>query len=388
MSFALPCAGFILLLSVRQSLAAEEIIEVQGEYKAANFNPVSKAHEQYVGSGVHASFTVLLSKSEWLISATNLDDSLLFCQIWSDGTNTFTLNPVPSPDQHNNAIVATASASQYYLSSNDDYLHISLCWLVYGLCPGTVSSNKSGLVDIPLPWRNPRFTPEAYGYKWTIRPSNDGRFAADCVVTRDKSLDLPDKQEFLRPELVYPTSIAMRNKYEMYKGRRLWVTNGFVVARYSCTNWYLTNGWSVPKASTANFYWADGGQYCPNTWFEGSVVSTSILFLRGPIEFPKPKVPTAVVDFRYRRFNGARLFRGAQYTLKAGESWRSARDPVLLAEAEHFLQHGPRYDDLDHWKRTVVWMLIVALVALPWAFMLLRKLNKRKTNRKENHEKI
>jgi thiol-disulfide isomerase/thioredoxin len=47
-----------------------------------------------------------------------------------------------------------------------------------------------------------------------------------------------------------------------------------------------------------------------------------------------------VADYRYKRANEARIFKYAEYTLKPGDSWRSADDPALLAKAEEWLKHG------------------------------------------------
>jgi hypothetical protein len=357
--------AWILLLAACQAGHADGFIEIRGEYQAATYNPSTPAHEKHRDDDVHATFAAQLSDNRWSLIVTNVSDGRS-SKLWFDGTNIFTLNDVElgGEDAGKHQLVATMSPSKYYFPGNEDYLHISFLWLAYGLSPRIVETNDLGLVDIPLPWRIPHYRPEAYGWKWLFTPSDDGRFISSCTVVRDKALDLPDAQEFLRPGLVYPTSVAEMNRYKKILGLRKRIPNGFRVAAYECKQWEQTNGWSVPVAAEAKYYFADAKLYT-NSWFEGSLQASEITVSDGDISLPQPVADTAVVDYRYRKFDGTHLYRGALYKLNAGDSWKSANDPALLAEADSYLKHGPRYDDLlDHWKRSVTWLALAAWVAL------------------------
>ena len=373
----------VVLLPLAWQLShATGSIEIWGEYNASNYNPASKAHERYSGTEVHATFVAKVSESSWIMSATNTGDGA-FSQLWFDGTNTFTLNQMPLNGGSSTSLVATISPSKYYFPGNKDYLHISFLWLTYGLSPHIISSNHLGLVDIPLPWSVPRYQPNAYGYKWIISPSSDGTFMADCKVVRERALDLPDKEEMLRPELVYPGTVSERNRYRTLLDLRKTIPDGFVAADYKCEEWQRTNGWLLPVATAAKYYWADGGSY-KNPYFEGRLKATKIIACTDEVSLPRPVDTTKVVDFRYRKFNGTRLYRGALYTLKAGDSWKSANDPVLLAEAEHYLKHGPRYEAFlsDHGKRIIIWLVFAVSLLIPCTAVLYGKHRKKKERTK------
>jgi len=365
---------FILLFFTPQLSLAIESIEIQGDYDAANYNPASEAHERYQGTEIHATFVVKISDHIWFISVSNVDTGDL-SQLWFDGTNTFTLNKIQLGVSNDKQYVATVSPSKYYIPGNKDYMDISFPWLVYGLSPGIVSSNNLGLVDIPLPWLTPRYHPDAFGYKWIFSPSSDGRFVADCKIVRDQALDLANnEEEMLRPDLVYPDSVMRRNSYIIGINTWKYIPSGFVAADYKCEQWQQTNGWSLPIAATARYYWPDFKLYT-NTWFEGHLKANKIVVYDHAVNLPQPANTIQVVDFRYRKFNGTRLYWSALYTLKAGDSWKSANDPVLLSEAKHYLSHGPRFDDFSPGggKRIIIWLVFVALLLMPSTAILYSK---------------
>jgi hypothetical protein len=359
----------LFLLATRLDSAAESI-EVIGEYDAANYNPASQAHERYQGTEVHATFVAEISEHGWLISVSNIDNGNV-SQLWFDGTNTFTLNKMELGISSDKQLVATVSPSKYYIPGNEDFIDISFPWLVYGLSPEIISSSP----NIPLPWLVPRYHPDAFGYKWIFSPSSDGRFVARCEVVRDQTLDLTNKEEeMLRPDLIYPDTVMQRDSYII--GINSWkdIPSGFVAADYKCEKWQQTNGWSIPIVATARYYWPDFKLYT-NAWFEGHLNANKIIAYDYPVNLPKPTSAIKVMDFRYREFNGTRLYRGARYTLKAGDSWKSSNDPALLAEAKNYLKHGPRYDALSirPMQRIIIWLVFWALLLIPCAVVLYSK---------------
>jgi hypothetical protein len=370
----------MLLLFAPQLGHSAGAIEVIGEYDATNYNPGSKAHEVYRGTQVNATFKVELSQHCWLISVSNIvnGDS---AQIWFDGTSTFTLDKRQLDVSSGKQFIASISPTQYYVPGGRDAVDISFPWLVYGLSPTIISSNASG---IPLPWLSPRSHADAFGYKWIFSPSSDGRFIAECKVVRDHALDLTNIEEnMLRPDVIYPGNVMERNSYisDIYTGK--YIPGGFVAAEYRCEKWQQTNGWSLPMAATVAYYWPDAA-HLTNTWLEGHLKVNRIAVSDREIVLPEPFATTQVADFRYREFNGTRLYRGAIYTLKAGESWKSANDPLLLAEAKYHLTHGPRYDALSPaaGKKIIIWVVFGILLAIPCAIILYSKHKQNRINGK------
>ena len=307
-----------LLLFTCQQIFAEQIIEIYGEYNASAYNP--RTHQPYIDDRhVHVAFVAIISGNTWKICATNLDNKTTG-QLWYNGENTYTLNTVSYGEPRSNAVVATVSPSPFYLAGAADYLDISVPWLTYGLSPNTIILSKKGVLDIPLPWLTPRYRPEAYGYKWIITPTSDGWFLDKCVVVRDVSLDLDEKEEFLRPELVYPDTLENLNRYKLILGLRKAIPDGFIEARYECTEWYRTNNISIPLRSEFKYFMNPHYSF---PCFEGSLAATKVI-VRNERENILPEVskPTQVIDFRYRKANSTRIFRGALYALNPGESWR------------------------------------------------------------------
>jgi hypothetical protein len=111
-----------------------------------------------------------------------------------DGTNTYVLRPSggsfwntnsPDPDRQ----LATISPSVEALTLDGDPLGAALVSITYGLSLRFFSTNQFGLVEMPLPWTVVRDNPNAYGFKWLVRGSEDGRFLKDFVVLREEALD-------------------------------------------------------------------------------------------------------------------------------------------------------------------------------------------------------
>lgn len=373
----------LLLFALPGAAHGEQTIEVHGEIDAARY--AYKLGTPFTNTQVHVGFVATLSGDTYKICATNLNNSIWWGMIVHDGTNMFTLNPDGghmwfNEPSKSNSIVATISPSSMYCPDEDDTLGLAAAWLTYGLSPQKVTPNEKGFVEFQLPWQTRSIGAiSAYGYKWLINPEASARFMEDCQVVRDNSLDLSDKQELLRPASNYPTSRTHRNESSEALMRRRQITNGFVVARYQCTAWHRTNDMSIPATSEFMWFFTDSAT---SPGYRAKLRTTAVV-VRSNTEalLPSPSLPTRIQDYRYKRANATHIFKYAEYTLQAGDDWKSDRDPVLLALAQDHLEHGRRYDDFGSGKNVFAWTLLAVLVMTPAIAMLWRKKpNKNKTN--------
>jgi len=357
-----------------QVALGQKSVEIAGELNLKAGNPRTGA--PYTNQESHSSFTVIFSGDTWIIRATNLFDKRWREEIVWDGTNIYTAEPQAGnyyfdiPPTGTNLV--TIRRSQFFEIGRDDPLGIAALWMAYGLSPPTVSTNKMGLREIPLPWEYPRNHPNAYGYNWIMTTSPDGRFLEDCKMVRDRTLDQNDKEESLRSEVDYPVGTMERNHFKTGLSIKKTIPAGFVVARYHCAAWTQTNGMAIPAASKLIIYY----------YGLTNAAKSSSLFAY-PIKIAEIKVTsvkvhdavervlqpaaaaTCVEDYRYRRLSKTRIFRYAEYSLNAGEFWKSGDDPVLLAQAEYGLKQGPRIDALGVAPRNVVTWVLLAFVVIP-----------------------
>jgi hypothetical protein len=90
-----------------------------------------------------------------------------------------------------------------------------------------------------------------------------------------------------------------------------------------------------------------------------------------------PPAKTFVFDFRYQATNSRTKFNYASYTLNAGEQFKSDKDPELLAQANHWLKHGPGYDSYKSKRRIIlVGMLVFTMISGGLLLFLLKPAKK------------
>jgi len=78
-----------------------------------------------------------------------------------------------------------------------------------------------------------------------------------------------------------------------------------------------------------------------------------------------PPAKTLVYDYRYQATNSRTKFNHATYELNAGDQFKPDNDPKLLAEAKHWLKHGPGYDSYKSKRKIyLAGMLITALIPI------------------------
>jgi hypothetical protein len=358
----------LALALMPQVVLGQKSVELTGELNLKAGNP--KTGAPYTNQESHSSFTVTFLGDSWKICATNLLDKRWWEEIAWDGTNIYTIEPQDGNYYFNipptGTNLVTIRGSQFFEIGRDDPLGVAALWIAYGLAPQTVTTNKMGLREVPLPWDYPRNHPDAYGYNWIMTPSPDGRFLEDCKMVRDQSLDLNDKDESLRSEVDYPVGTKERNHFKVGLTIKKSVPTDFVAARYHCAEWYHTNGMTIPAASELTIYYYGPKNYFTHPYKTAEIKATSVK-VHDEMEKVLPPVTavTQVEDYRYKRMNKTRVFRYGEYTLNASDLWKSGNDPKLLAQADYGLKHGPRIDDLGVASRNVVAWVLLAFMVIP-----------------------
>lgn len=382
----LPIVLCMLAAKSLSTSLAQPVIEIHGEYHASRYNP--KSQQPYTNSFIHVSFVVTLSDPYWSIAATNIDNPSRWSRLVFDGTNTYHFNPyegffVHSASQSDLMFVSISPGPLYQPAVNDE-LSLTIPWLTYCLTPGHLVTNEMGIVAIPLPWYVPRLAPKAFGYRWVATAAPNESFLTSCDVIRDTRLDLKVEDELIRPGLDYADTVEDQNHHKRSLQARLATPNGFLTARYECLGWFRTNGLRLPLCSRFRYYMPAPRTPKPTSWgaaYQGELHATSFRMQEGVKNnlADGPESSTLVYDYRYTRRSPKRIFRFAEYTLHAGEHWKTDADPQLLALIEHYLKHGPRYDSVGwpRFRNVLSWLLLAAIPVLS-VTTLMRKTRKAK----------
>jgi thiol-disulfide isomerase/thioredoxin len=339
-------AFVVIVLVVPQVTLAGETIEIHGFVDYANHN--TQTGEALSFSKAHSSFVAKQSGFTWSVSVTNVERGFTWwAQRAYDGTNTYVLRPGSGNFWHTNPPdhdlqLATISPSAVALPLDGDPLGAALVSITYGLSLRSFVTNQIGLIEMPLPWTIVRDNPNAYGFKWLIHASEDGRFLNDFEVLREKALDLSEQEEFLRPQMDYPNTLEAYREYLFNLRYRKSSPQGYLRARYQCKEWYRTKKASIPRASKLEVYDPPNVGKLPARIF--ALEATDVGAHPGIVRvLPEITSDTAVADYRYKKANQTRIFKCAEYTLKSGDSWPPANDPVLLAKADDWLENGHEY---------------------------------------------
>jgi hypothetical protein len=323
-------------------------------------------------------FHTILNQNSWQTSVTNTMNQRIWTQLGWDGTNFFVLVPQVWPfiasKEVSGMVHASVSLSPYYLPSLSDMAYAVVPWMTYNLNPTIVEPDKHGLIGIPNPWETSRLSLLAYGWHWDIAPSECGRFVASCQVKRDSRLDFKrQSREFLRFELKdYPGSLEAKNNMLRILGVRRNIPDDFLHTDFHTRQWINTNGVTIPMASEMRTYqWP----HSEHPFFTASLLAEEVLLHSAEVELVWPiEAPRVVEDYRYKRMGRTRIFPYATYELAPGEGWMSADDPELLAQAEHHMKHGPRYDHYESsMGHIVLWAFGLLVIAAPFLLLMARK---------------
>lgn len=395
--------GVIMIVLSHGSVAVaggggRQVIDIFGRYSGRCQDPNTGNTLTNEPKTFDAIFRVSLAGDAWAIAVTNLSDISVpsinwflskgsLVQLWCDGTNTYTMQPANDQsalsDGYSSNLV-TVSRSQFYVASYfDDLLGASLPWLTYCLDPRLCKSDAGEPAAIPVPWLQPRFSPYGHAFEWVVNGTENDRFVKFLTLVRNRKLDLSDKVSLLRPNFVYPNSASSYERIIRQIEDIRSIPDGWVESEFKCTEFLFTNGMIFPARSQFKEFAYDPRFAQAHPFYKAELQLDKICISEdGKDITPSVTKSTHVFDFRYRKESGERIYRFAQYTLQAGERWKADDDAGLLAEAQNYLTHGPRYDAFlgnRQVRKHLVWLVFVAVSLMPLLVMLLMKKSKNKT---------
>jgi hypothetical protein len=373
---------FLTLLGCTSAgLTAEEGVEIRGTVTSGRHHPVTGA--PYANSQRESDFVVLIQEARWSISITNRAVGSWWERRWFDGTNSYVLIPEGSHFQTSvtNApslerARATISASAVSIPVNADPLGASLLQIAYGLKEDRDHELLVG--GMPAPWTLVRDHPGNWGYRWQVEYLQPGGLPRVIDVIRDNKLDLGLRQELFRAELDYPANTGEYNAYMRLLKERQAIPTGWVRARYRCITWDTVGGMAIPLSARLETYLPPPEGDLPVRRVALQVTDVQPLRAANPMVVEINRM-TQVADYRYKRRGGGRIFNYADYTLEPGDSWKPPDDPILLAQADHWLRHGPKYGRLTRKQNVIAWTML-AIVIFPAVYVFLSIRKRRKVN--------
>ena len=140
----------------------------------------------------------------------------------------------------------------------------------------------------------------------------------------------------------------------------------------------------APTASKLEVFWYDPGRgAAPFPRKIVTLTATNVVVHEGRRDLlPNVKVQTAIQDYRYKRASTERIFKYADYTLSPGDTWKTDKDPVLLAAAKNHLQHGRKYAVwANRGRQWVIWLLLPLILAPAVVLYLKNKLGKARSTK-------
>jgi hypothetical protein len=323
-------------------------------------------------------FTASAFHGYWHIAATNVSNPMDWAEAQYDGSSisVFTTHrgQLGASSEPKFEVFGYVYPGDMYLPHVQDSAHIFFPWLAFCVSPDALTrTERNGMIELPWPWGNSRYSLACYGYKWVIEFTRSGRVVEKVDVVRDSKLDLESEEaEVRRPTLEYPFSLAARQDLVSMLQLRKEVPDGFLRCAYRCTELYHTNGLVIPAAAEFN-------EYYPNVK-AGTVMTLKTLVMKVDRvelltrrDYRPASTPglTFVMDFRYEASNERTKYNYAKYTLGGGQTLKPANDPALLAEAKHWLTHGPRFGSHKS-KRAWILVGLATTTSVPLVLLIIR----------------
>ncbi len=323
-------------------------------------------------------FVALTAANEWIISATNESQPRDWASMRYDGTNIYELGTFlgngPLGDVNPYPAYGYVYPGPFFLPNMQDSVHIFLPWTAFHLTPQMIrrAYEHNGVIEMPWPWGNSRFSLAGYGFKWILNPDGEDTIIRRLDIVRDSALDLATSEDELRrPNLDYQFRISDRDAVLRWLSMRKTIPNNFLRFSYECVGTLHTNGLTIPSETHFTEYYPTGDNRSQVVC--NYVLTVERLELLSNVSIPAAVAPlkTLVFDYRYQTNNSRTKFNYAQYTLDAGDQFKSANEPALLAEAKHWLKLGDRYNSYKS-KRTIVLVGMLLITGISCGLLLFR----------------
>jgi hypothetical protein len=337
-------------------------VQISGHYWHVNKNGAP-------GITNYFHFVALTATNGWRITTANDQNTNDWGLLQSDGTNLYLLASYGGG--YNSKVFGCSFPGQFYTPEIQDSVHLFMPWLSFYFTPELIV----GKTNILRPWGNALFAHSGFGFKWILTFFPNTQTIREIQEVRDKSLDLATSQDELRCTMAnYPFNMSDRETVvQALEGARQ-LTNGYNVASFEYGEILPTNNLIIPTATGFVNYWPakDGVSRVQQ---QASLKVDNIVFLEST-NIPQIVTPaeTLVSDYRYQMANSRTKFNYATYTLSAGDTFKPGDDPVLLAQARHWLKYGPGYNAFKI-KRGMILagMMVVSLVFLGALYFRIKK---------------
>ena len=326
---------------------AGETLQASGHYLYIFSNGAPPATNDY-------HFVAFTGPNGWKISITNIVQPKEWGIVRYDGTNIYMIGT----DQENNyQIYGYVYPGHFYVpEASQDSVKPFFPWMACYLTPQMIKEVEQN--DIPPPWIKRFSMADCGGYKWETHFFENGRIIQRIDWVRDSTLDFKTLEEELRrPSVNYPFEYSSLEHRIDTLSLRKEVPDGFVRATYKCNDFFKTNDWIVPTAASFTIYWPNirdpQGPIRLQYYMELQVEKINLLQKTEMSEIISPAT-MGVHDYRYQATNNRTKFNYANYTLKAGDAFPPSNDPMLLAQAEDWLKHGPAFNNVQSKRKKIL----------------------------------
>jgi hypothetical protein len=246
--------------------------------------------------------------------------------------------------------------------------------------------SESNVTSLPLLWRVPRTSLEAYGFK--LEPELEGTRLAtlkSATFVRDTQLDLDVESEFDRLQLDAPRNEAeWQSVYESLEARKQHWPHGFVAAKFHVSESVNRDGFLIPlrfSLEMFNRYWTNS----PRQKLVGEVSRYETV--DGGVDLqPAIKYETSLVDSRVRARNYLRAVNDVVYSANAGQSWPASDSLHVKGQFQQKWTGNKRYSYHQERIKRVSFYAALGLAALIFPYVLyrtrVRRMEARGTNTK------
>ncbi|MBI3416362.1 MAG: hypothetical protein HY043_13790 [Verrucomicrobia bacterium] len=223
--------------------------------------------------------------------------------------------------------------------------------------------------SIPLPWKSPRVSLLAYGFRFDYKADSAPPYTArEVSFYRDHSFDLGEAAELDRPELDAPKDAATaKDLKEQLQLRKTAFPEGFLIARHELRASTNFHGWDVPLEFVLNRY----DPYRTNAPFFHTITVTNLTLMESAVSL-QPILPyrALVEDSRFRMRDHQHTLNEIRYSLGPTNVWPETNDVVLAKQFRTISMASYRInysiENLKKWLAITMFLGLIALV--PYMF--------------------